>query len=157
MPRATEAAHRRERNDRAMESPALFQDSFCFFLGPPSPGGSREGPDCHFPSEIGGGWPVPARIRGVIYFEFLFCPKTQLLGGGGGGWGGGPKRGFCPPRAKSRFWRFGAVFASLPSRDPKTASPSVSITVVQTGLHPWGAGGCRLPDPPPHSGRRPPA
>ena len=48
--------------------PAVFDDAFDFVLVSPPPGGSGEGPDCHFPLEIGGLGPIPARIRGVIYF-----------------------------------------------------------------------------------------
>ena len=39
---------------------------FNLFLSPLPPGGPGEGPDCHFPMEIGGVGPIPARIRGTI-------------------------------------------------------------------------------------------
>ncbi len=38
---------------------------FNFCLGPPIPRGvPGEGPDCHFPKELVGVGPIPARIRG---------------------------------------------------------------------------------------------
>ncbi len=40
-----------------------------FFFLPSSLGGSRaEGPDCHFPKEVVGFGPIPARIRGFLIF-----------------------------------------------------------------------------------------
>ncbi len=43
--------------------------SFNFVLGPPLPRGAPgEGPDCHFPKEIVGVGPIPARIRGFLIF-----------------------------------------------------------------------------------------
>ena len=40
---------------------------FILVLSPLPPGVPGEGPDCHFPQDIGGLGPIPARIRGVIY------------------------------------------------------------------------------------------
>ncbi len=37
-----------------------------------SPGGSGEGPGCHFLQDIGGLEPIPARIRVAIYFYIRF-------------------------------------------------------------------------------------
>ncbi len=54
--------------------PAVFQAALCFLLGPPPPGGSGESPDCYVPQEFEGFGPVPARIRGVIYFLCLGWP-----------------------------------------------------------------------------------
>ena len=49
----------------------LLKTVFNFGLGPLVPTGvPGEGPDTHFPEEIMGLVPIPARIRGVIYFEF---------------------------------------------------------------------------------------
>ncbi len=57
---------------------------FNFFLAPspPPPPSSLprvpgDGPDCHFPKEIGGCW-AAARIRGVIYFISLVLAQAQL-------------------------------------------------------------------------------
>ncbi len=58
----------------AMIFPAVFKDVFYFVLVPPPPGGPEEGPDCHFPKEIDGFGPIPARIWGETYFLFLFWP-----------------------------------------------------------------------------------
>ncbi len=42
---------------------------FTFCLGPPLPRGvPGEGPDCHFPKEIVGFGPIPARILGFLIF-----------------------------------------------------------------------------------------
>ncbi len=42
---------------------------FNFVLGPPLPRGvPGEGPDCHFPKEIVGLGPIPARILGFLIF-----------------------------------------------------------------------------------------
>ena len=43
-------------------------------LAPLPPGGPGAGPDCHFPLETVGFGPTPARIRGVVYFLFVFWP-----------------------------------------------------------------------------------
>ncbi len=43
---------------------AVLTPIFNFVLGP-VPG---EGPDCHFPNEFWFCLPIPARIRGVMYF-----------------------------------------------------------------------------------------
>ncbi len=58
--------------------PWLFLRTFLnFVLGtPPPPGGPGEGPDCHFPKESVGLGPIPARNRGVMYFQLLFWPDT---------------------------------------------------------------------------------
>ncbi len=43
----------------------VLKTIFIFALGPPLPRGvPGEGPDCHFPKEIVGVGPIPARIRG---------------------------------------------------------------------------------------------
>ncbi len=44
---------------------ALLKMIFIFVLGPGSPG---EGPDSHFPKEIVGFWPMPARTLGFLIF-----------------------------------------------------------------------------------------
>ena len=42
---------------------------FILFLGPPLPRGvPGEGPDCHFPKEIIGFGPIPARILKFLIF-----------------------------------------------------------------------------------------
>jgi hypothetical protein len=53
----------------------VFQGTFYFVLVSP-PGRSGEGPDYHFPKEIGGLGPI--RIWWVTYFLFLFWPSAQL-------------------------------------------------------------------------------
>ncbi len=46
----------------------LFKGVFYVVLVSPPPEGSGEGPDCHFPGEICGFGPIPARIRGKLTF-----------------------------------------------------------------------------------------
>ncbi len=55
----------------------VFKDVSDFYLGPLPWGLPGEGPDCHFPKELGGFGPIPARIRGVICFNFYFRPKRS--------------------------------------------------------------------------------
>ncbi len=43
---------------------------FILFLSPLALGGPGDGPDCHFPKEIVGVGPIPARIRGETFFLF---------------------------------------------------------------------------------------
>ncbi len=47
---------------------AVLETIFDFVLGPPPRGVPGEGPDRHFHQETRGFGPIPARIRGVIYF-----------------------------------------------------------------------------------------
>ncbi len=49
---------------------AVSKDVFLFIRVPPPPGRPVEGPDCHVRKEIYRCWPVSARIRGVINFQF---------------------------------------------------------------------------------------
>ena len=54
---------------------AGLQGIFVFVVAPPLPRGfPGEGPDCHFLEGTGDVWPIPARIRGVLYISFLFQP-----------------------------------------------------------------------------------
>ena len=48
--------------------------NFYFDLVYPPPGGPGEGPDSHSHWKIDDFGLAPARIRGVIYFEFVFWP-----------------------------------------------------------------------------------
>ncbi len=52
---------------------------FNFCLGPPLPRGvPEEGPDCHFPKEIVGFGPIPARILGFLIFILALSTARQL-------------------------------------------------------------------------------
>ncbi len=44
---------------------------FVFFLSPLPPGGPGEGPGCHVPKGIGGLGPIPARIRGKLFYYYF--------------------------------------------------------------------------------------
>ncbi len=57
-----------------LQYPAVFKDAFYFILVSHPPGGPGEGPDCHLLEGIEGFGPIPARIRWVMYFSFLFWP-----------------------------------------------------------------------------------
>ncbi len=55
---------------------AVLKMIFNFFLGPPLRRGvPGEGPDCHFPKEIVGFGPIPARI--LKFFNFYFGLKLS--------------------------------------------------------------------------------
>ncbi len=62
----------------APDAPAVFKDAFDFALVCPPPGGPGEGPDCHFPKEIGGFGPIPGQIRGETHLLLSFWPSAQL-------------------------------------------------------------------------------
>ncbi len=54
---------------------------FFFFLAPPPPPGALgEGPDCHFPVEIVGFGPIPARIRGFLIFILALSTAGLVVG-----------------------------------------------------------------------------
>ncbi len=76
------SAHGRCYEATEVLTPAVFKDGFDFALVSPLPGGSGEGPGCHFPKEIVLFGPIPARIRGETYFLFILALSAAGSGCG---------------------------------------------------------------------------
>ncbi len=69
-----------------VENLEVLKIVFHFVLGPPSRGVPGEGPDYHFPKEIAGVGPIPARTRGFVIL-LLALSTARLLGSKGPGLG----------------------------------------------------------------------
>ncbi len=78
--------------DRPHSTQLYLRTRFILFSYPLPPGGPGKGPDCPFPSEIGGFGPIPAQVRGENLFLIFILALSAAGSIGGKGPGRGPAR-----------------------------------------------------------------